>query len=162
MINLEKTNNFHGKINKLKNEYREQGNILMKELIKEFLQTYNFIYGICFAGYTPYFNDDGDECTYGVLGIEFLTKKSVEIPDYAKDSINEKCYYARKIIDSGDSDWDGKSIYTYKLPAEVKKDFNAVEKFIYANKDLIKSLFDDHKIILISEKEVKTIDYDHD
>jgi hypothetical protein len=124
---------------------KKEGNKIVREFVKAFMEENPEVHGIRWYQYTPYFND-GEACTFGVHDAYFaLSEPSEEdMEEHPEESDN----------------W----ISTYSAKGNAKKAYQAFERSIGGElESLMETAFGDHVhvIVLKNDKGEITFRVDH-
>lgn len=115
-------------------------NAMKQEFKALFQERVNMLFGavpdleaIEIIQYTPYFMD-GDVCEFSISTVSFYDEEDF------------------------DSDYD----YDFDSPSEQQSLKDALNRFIYANEELMKSMYGDHARIVITREGTEVEEYDHE
>jgi hypothetical protein len=166
-------------------EFKTKMQEMFTDMTKSFFEAAPEIKAVIWSQYTPYFND-GDECIFGINEMNFLTEYSEDatLPRYVYDLDNEEIdgisvfdinasqenleYYTDAIKRYGDSSYYQQKIKSIeealKNPRhdEISKLCKGLSRVIIDNEDLMKSVFGDHVIVILTPNGSSTEDCEHD
>lgn len=112
---------------------------------------------VCWAQYTPYFND-GDECIFRIGEVCVYAKTGpngeTEDPDYGDDVGQEKFY--------GEAAFRVNSWRDNEYSPEQKAVAGEIESVINAAEEQMRFVFGDHVSVTITEDGIDVENYEHD
>lgn len=114
-------------------EIQKEFQILFQDRVKVLFDAVPDLEAIEIIQYTPYFMD-GDACEFSINSVSFYENEDFE-SDYNDD---------------------------FDCPSEQQVLKDALDSFIYANEELMKSLYGDHVQVVITREDTKLKHYDHE
>lgn len=144
---------------KIKESLKEEFEVQVKEVLKEFFIAAPKIKALSWQQYTPYFND-GDSCTFSFSGIYFLNY----IPEYNdgdhspnededNEQDNEQELFCVESYDIKDSQF---------LTEEEKTLCTNLNDMFENYEEFLEGIYGDHVSVLVTPEETTIDEYDHD
>jgi hypothetical protein len=145
------------KIDEAMRQYQIQINLLQAKFRDEFtsisssfFEAVPSIKSITWSQYTPYFSD-GDECIFSVNSIEFASDENEDQETYR---------------DFSDEDEFSCELYSLKNKNKLSPEqitlCEKMEEIIQSNDNLMKDIFGDHVLVILTKGASNVSDYKHD
>lgn len=164
-------------LSKMQNEFQEKMRKLFTDMTEQFFVETPKIKAVVWDQYTPYFND-GEECTFSVHDVYFLTEELDEEDLQSAYNYEEASFNYNASTDAIASNKDyakrfpSSAAYYLKEAAEMEallaEDDGTIDRcasmarVIGANEDLMRAIFDDHVTVYVTQAKSFTEECDHD
>ena len=163
---------FDTELKEMRNALRIKAKVIMKDAFEKFFDKYDFVEGVIWQQYTPYFND-GDPCTFSINDPEFcfFGQEWEDYNDlYGSGAMKEPGRYTKQKAEDGES-WAIAEVKQYADNLdkfgqsgldEFDDDFKAIRTFVTSLDTHMEDMFGDHVTVTVKRDGITTEEYDHD
>lgn len=161
-------NEMHTEMSRIEKEFRTKMQALFADATKSFFVECPSVKAIAWNQYTPYWND-GEECTFSVNDVHFYSgNDKFDVHNYDLQALT---YEDLDPVEEIEDDAWVLDFSSYKNGKEEtianigQAQFDAcvaMNNIISHNDDIMRALFGDHTLVVITENETITEEYEHD